>query len=102
MTDGERGDRQPASTGTGRVRLVVVPSPRAPKALSPRHRTWPVALEGAGVLLAGDYAVMPVSGPVPASFDTVTGPERGVVEPSPSWPWSLPPQQRTSPPETST
>src|SRR6476661_2658918 len=85
------------STTTGSSRLVVVPSPSTPLALSPQQRAVASFIRAHVCGSPRAIWVMPVSGPVPAGFLTTTGSSRLVVVPSPSFPLPLLPQQRAVP-----
>ena len=77
---------------TGVLLLVVVPSPRAPRELSPQHFTEFVDVT------AHECASPPVTLAIPeVRPDTETGVLRVVVVPSPSRPEPLDPQHLTAP-----
>src|SRR3954451_20547235 len=72
---------------TGRVELVSVPLPNLPLLLSPQHQTVPS-------VATAQVCVLPAA--ICLNFSpvwTAVGSERSVVEPSPSWPLVLSPQQ---------
>src|SRR5450432_2096751 len=68
------------------------PSPRAPEALLPQHRTAPVESRAHVCSSPAAMAFTGFARPV-----TLTGALRCMVVPSPSCPWRLSPQQRTAP-----
>src|SRR5712691_5103960 len=89
----------PPSTGTGLVRLVVVPSPSAPPSCPLKARA-PLAPQ--------QYAAPPVVTPQVCAFPTLTaaklrppatstGLNRPRLVPSPCWPKTLRPQQYAAP-----
>ncbi len=65
--------------------------------LSPQVKTLPRLLSASLATLAETMALMPESLPVPPGPLTATGVVLSCWLPVPSWPWSLPPQDQTTP-----
>ena len=86
-----RGSSKP-TTSTGVRRLVVVPSPSWPRALSPQHLIRSVAEIAQLWMWPAATPIIPLPRPV-----TATGVSCSSIVPSPSWPVALYPQHSTPP-----
>ena len=83
----------PRSTSTGEVLSISVPSPSCPNSLEPQHRTEPSSNT---VHVWYEPAETPTAF-LPSGMDDFSGSRLGVLDPSPSCPLLLSPQQLTEP-----
>ena len=84
------------TTATGFHASVVLPSPSWPSPFQPQHQTSPDAVTAQVCASPAATPTTDVSA-VPLASATVTGTEAASVVPTPSWPFTFQPQQRTMP-----